>query len=140
MANNPQKSYEVCNAEANAAGHLMDGGYLRYFDGAVPVTANASLGSAVLMAELVFSGTAFQDATNGAATANALSPATNAKATGDPTFFRTYKADGTSVVLQGTIGQSGCDINIPKNGSDPVITIGVNVACDSFVYAVPRGA
>lgn len=110
------------NAELDAALEpALDNGYLRIYSGTMPANADASLGAATLLAELRFGATAFGVASAGTKTANAITGAT-AVASGTPTFFRAFKSDGTTVVIQGTAGASG-DLVIGAINSGDTIAI-----------------
>lgn len=45
-------------------------------------------------------------------TLNAITQDSSANATGTAAFFRIYKSDGTTVILQGSVGTSGQDLNL----------------------------
>ena len=116
------------NTELNAALEpALDSGYLRIYSGTVPTNADAALGGATLLAELRFGATAFGAASAGTATANAITSGT-AAASGTPTFFRTFKSDGTTVVMQGTAGAAS-DLVIGA------ITTGDTVSVSSFAVS-----
>jgi hypothetical protein len=61
---------------------------LRIHDGARPATADTALGAQTLLAELRFNAPAFGTAVDGVATANAITPARAARATGMAAWFR----------------------------------------------------
>lgn len=119
----------AANAEANATGPLANSGSIKIYAGTVPANANASLGGATLLASLAMSATAFGSASSGTITANAIT-STNAVATGTATFFRMFKSDGTTVVMQGTVGTSGADLNL----STAAIQINAAVSISSLTY------
>ena len=76
-------------------------GLLRWYAGAVPASAEASLGAATLLAELPCSATFAPGSASGLLTANAISPAA-AVGSGTATFYRLYKSDGTTPVAVAT--------------------------------------
>ena len=80
----------------------------------MPANADAALGSAVLLGTLAFSATAFQAASGHAAAANAITQDNSADATGDATFFREFKADG-SLEGQGSVGATGSGAELELN-------------------------
>ena len=100
------------NARENASNALLNNGYLRIYDGAQPVTADSALGAQVLLAELRFGSPAFGSAVAGVANANAITPDSDANATGTATWYRTYQSDGTTPVSCGTVGTSGANLNL----------------------------
>jgi hypothetical protein len=87
------------NRAADAVTVRANNGSLRIYSGTPPVDANAALSGNTLLATLPFSATAFGAASNGIATANALTAAI-APATGRPTFARIIESDGTTAVIQ----------------------------------------
>lgn len=110
MALNPKRSNAAANAAADAMAALCNGGYLRIYDGAQPANADTSVGSQVLLAELTFANPAFTAAVAGVATANAIQSDLTANATGVASWFRVFKADGTSAVWDGSVGVAAADL------------------------------
>lgn len=103
-------------------------GTLRIYDGTPPASANAALSGNVLLATLTCSATFAAAAASGVLTANAITSGT-AAATGTASFFRLLRPDGTTVVLQGTVGTSGQDLNL----NSVSIVSGGTVSVSSFV-------
>lgn len=136
MALNPQFSTESINAEADALGALLDNGYLRIYSGVQPVTANDVITvDNVLLAELRFAADAFPAAEDGVITANAMTDEDAALADGEATWCRCLKADGTSPVMDGTVGTE--DANVIINTT--AITTGIVVSVVApVVISVPR--
>lgn len=100
------------NVRLNAEGNLLDNGYLRIYDGTQAATPETAIGAQVLLAELRFATPA--DAANAAAGVMTLSAITDdsaANATGTASWFRALSSDGTTVVLDGTVGTSGANLN-----------------------------
>lgn len=82
---------------------------LRIYDGTRPATGGAAT---TLLAELTC-GTPFAGAAvNGVLTANAITQDASANATGTATWFRIVQADGITLVLDGSVGTSGSDLNL----------------------------
>lgn len=135
MANNLKLSNEFVNAQADAATALMNTGYLRIYSGTQPTNANTAIGAQVLLAELRFNATAAPAASNGVLTFNAITQDSSADATGTAAWFRALKSDGTSVCFDGSVGTSGCDLNIATTA----IVAGASVGVTSFVYTVNKG-
>lgn len=103
-------------------------GLLRIYDGTPPADVNTALSGNTLLAELALSATFAPAAASGLLTANAISNDTSADATGTATFFRLLTSAGVAVV-QGTVGTSGADLNMPSTS----ITSGGTVSVSSFV-------
>jgi hypothetical protein len=102
---------------------------LRIYDGTPPASANASLSSNTLLAELTMGSPPFGAASSGTLTAASITQDSSANATGTASFFRIYKADGTTVVAQGTVGTSGADLNL----NTTAIVSGAAVSVTSLV-------
>jgi hypothetical protein len=120
MSNNPFFSDESAKAAVDAVAAKCNSGKLRIYDGSQPTDANTALGAQVLLAELTMNATAFAASTASGsagskvvtAAANAITGDTSANATGTAAWFRVVKSDGTSIVFDGTVGTSGCDLNL----------------------------
>ena len=135
MANNLKLSNEAVNAEADALSVLLDNGYLRIYDGTQPTNADTAIGAQVLLAELRFNADAAPSASNGVLTFNAITQDSSADATGTASWFRALKSDGSTVIFDGAVGTSGCDLNIATTA----IVAGAIVGVTSFVYTVNKG-
>ena len=131
MALNLQISDAAANAAVNALAALANGGSIKIYAGTQPANANTAITGQTLLATLTLNATAFANAVGGVATANAITSAT-AVASGTATFFRVFKSDGTSVVFDGTVGTSGCDLNMNSN----VISSGATVAISSLTFTL----
>lgn len=99
-------------------------GSLRIYSGTPPVDATAALSSNILLATLALSATPFGPAAAGVATANVISTATSAAATGTPTFFRLLASDGVTVIFQGTAAATGAELNLTGLSSGQIIAGG----------------
>jgi hypothetical protein len=134
MALNPKLSHTASNAEAAAVSALCNTGYLRLYTGTQPTDANTAIGAQVKAAELRFGSTAFAAPVNGVATANAITSDTNAVG-GTVTWFRVFQSDGTTVLYDGTVGISGCNINLNSN----IIAAGAQVDVTTFSFTASEG-
>lgn len=112
MALNPKRSNAAANAACDAMAALANTGYLRIYDGTQPATADTAVSTQTLLAELRFGATAFGSAVAGVATANAITSDSSANATGTASWYRALKSDGSSVLWDGSVGTSGCDLNL----------------------------
>lgn len=135
MANNPKISSTAVNAQADALSDLLDNGYLRIYDGTQPANANTAVTTQVLLAELRFNATAAPAASGGTLTMNAITQDSSANNTGTATWFRALKSDGSTVVFDGSVGTSGCDINLGSTS----ITSGSSVGVTSMTFTVSAG-
>lgn len=135
MAHDVQITNLLANTQVDAALALANSGYIRYYGGSKPVSGDTALGSQTLLAELRFGSPAFGSASSGIATANPITADSSAPASGTATWFRVVKADGVTKLWDGTIGTSGCDINITGSA---VIAAGQSVALTSFTFTHPK--
>jgi hypothetical protein len=82
---------------------------LRIYDGTRPATGGTAT---TLLAELTCNATFAPAASGGVLTLNAITQDSSANATGTATWFRIVKSDGTTHVLDGSVGTSGSDLNL----------------------------
>lgn len=114
---------------------LLDSGYLRIYDGAQPATADTAISGQVLLAELRFNATAFGAGALGVAAANAITQDSAANASGTATWFRALKSDGTTVVLDGTVGTSSSNLDL----NSVAISSGAAVSVSAFSLTENKG-
>ena len=107
------KAVLLRNAELDAkTSYAGNAALLRFYSGTPPASADTALSGNTLLAELTC-GTPFASAASaGVLTLNSVTQDSSANATGTASFWRIYKADGTTVVKQGAPSTSGSDINM----------------------------
>ncbi len=129
MANSPEWSDASVEAAINALTALCNSGYLVIYSGTQPAEDGSLTGT--LLAKLTFGSTAFATATASGgtvtATANAIGSA-SALATGTAGYFALLKSDDATIVMTGSVGTTGADLNL----SSLSITSGVSVSCSGF--------
>jgi hypothetical protein len=130
LALNSQIADSVCNAQADVLARLLDAGLLRIYSGTQPATADTVLSGNTLLAELVFNATSAPAASGGVLTFNSITADSSANATGTATFFRAVKADGTTVILDGSVGTATSNMIIAA----VEITALQTVSCSSFTH------
>ena len=135
MANNPKQTNTAANAAADAVCALANSGLLRIYDGTQPATADTAVSTQTLLAELTLNSTAFGAAVAGVATANSITSDSTADASGTATWFRVVKSDGTTVLWDGSVGTSGCDLNL----NTAVVEAGAVVAVTALTYTISKG-
>jgi hypothetical protein len=103
-------------------------------DASAPANANAATGSATPLVEFTLDTPLGFTESGGVLTLD-TSPALTeaADATGTAAFFRLFQDDGTTVVLQGSVGTSGAELNLNTTS----ITTGVNVTITSGTITMP---
>ena len=136
MANNPLPYDATVIASVSAVTALANSGSLRIYTGAQPALNGAITGT--LLATLPMSATAFGTPTASAgtvtATANAITSA-SAGNTGTAGYFAILKSDASTIVLTGSVGTSGADLNL----SSTSISSGATVSCSSFTITQAEG-
>ena len=125
----------AANTAADAIAALLDGGFLRLYDGTRPTTAESAVTNQVLLAEIAFGDPAFGAAVGGIATANALTAEDSALATGTATWFRCVTNGGASV-FDGSIGIAGDGANLTLN--DVAIELGASVSISAGPFTTPK--
>jgi hypothetical protein len=122
----------ACCGRADNWAARLNNGYFRGYNGTPPVNVAAALSGNTLLIENRFSATAFPAATgHGATTSNALTVA-NAVASGTPTFYRGYAADGTTCVAQWNT--TDCTI------SPATVTAGVSITVNPMSHTEAVGS
>jgi hypothetical protein len=86
------------------------GSIIRLYDGSQPANANTAISTQTLLVSLTIAG-GFGTDSNGTITLGAVTSGT-AVASGTASFFRIVKSDGTTVVMDGSVGTSGSDLNL----------------------------
>lgn len=100
---------------------------LRIYDGTRPATGGTAT---TLLAELTCNATFAPAASGGTLTLNSITSDTSANATGTATWARIVKSDGTTHVLDCSVGTSGADINL----NTVSIVSGATVSVTSAVF------
>lgn len=134
MSLNTQLANATVNSQASALASLLNGGFLRIYSGTQPASADTALSGNTLLAELRFGSPAFGAPVNGLLTANAITSDSDAKATGTATFFRAYGSDGTTVVMDGSVGTSAANMIIATTS----VAQHQTVSCSSFTHQVNK--
>ena len=81
---------------------------IRIYSGTQPANANTAISTQTLLVSLNISG-AFGTDSNGTLTFSTINNGT-AVASGTASFFRIVKSDGTTVIMDGSIGTSSADL------------------------------
>jgi hypothetical protein len=132
MALNPLLYDAAADASVNAISALLNSGFLKVYTGAQPVLDGALTGT--LLVTLTFANPAFGAATATSMVATAAANTiTSGQAgnTGTAGYFALVKSDGTSTVITGTVGTSGCDLNF----SSVSFSNGATVSVSSFTIS-----
>jgi hypothetical protein len=122
------------NAKLGATGlraYIGTSALLRLYSGTRPTNPDTALSGNTLLAELTCNATAFGSESGGVLTAGAISSTTGQAGAGsgtNATFFRLFKSDGTTAVIDGDVGTSGSDLNLNNTS----IASGQSVSISSF--------
>lgn len=108
-------------------------GKIVIYDGTAPTNADTAItGANHALATFTLDSPGFGSASAGVITLANPPKTVSASLSGTASFFRLTKSDGT-VVLQGTVGTSGQQLNL----NTVVITAGVNVTITSGTITMP---
>jgi hypothetical protein len=113
--------------------YLGNGGTIKIYTGTQPATADTGIGGSTLLATFTLGSPGFGNAVNGVITLSGTPLTVAAAATGTAGWFRMWKSDGTTAVLDGSVGTSGAQINLNTTS----ITSGVNVSITSGTITMP---
>lgn len=132
MPLNTQLANATVNGQAANLAARLNGGFLRIYDGAQPANADTAIGAQVLLAELTFNATAAPAANDGLLTFNSITSDASANATGTATWFRAVSSNGTTVVMDGSVGIATSNLIL----NSVSIVAGGNVSVSSFTHDV----
>jgi hypothetical protein len=134
MAANTHLSSQSWDLALDAALNVLNSGFIEIYDGTQPATPNVAVGAQVKLAKLSLSATAFGSSSGGTKTANAVTSSA-ALATSTATWFRAFKSDDTTAVIDGSVGTSGADMNL----STVSIVTGATISVTSWTVSMPSG-
>lgn len=106
-----QYSAALRNARGDAhASQIGNAGLLRIYTGSAPAAcSDAATGTKLAEHTL---GSPFAPGASGGVVSPTLPSNVNALASGTAGYWRVYKSDGTTCVVQGSVGTSGADMNL----------------------------
>lgn len=137
MAADPRLTNAAASAAADAVVDRIDAGAgagtIKIYTATIPTDADTAIGAQTLLATLTFSDPAFGSASNGVATASAITSDTSADATGTAAWARIADSNGTTV-MDVTVGTSGEDINF----NTVSFVSGATVAITALTYTQPK--
>ena len=126
MASNLKYSNGTRNAQQQGLiTYAGSNAIIRIYSGTQPSNANTAISTQILLAALTVTGS-FGTDSNGTLTISSVA-STTAVASGTASFFRIVKSDGTTVVMDGSIGTSDADMVV----NTTTITSGENVQISS---------
>lgn len=121
---------DVANLKSNRSTTFTAGTAtkLLVYSGTMPTNAATALSGNTAIATLTSLVYGTPDATTAAMTMTAT--ADSSAVGGTAAFYRITKSDGTTAIEQGTVGTSGCDLNV----NSVTIAAGANVSLTSGSY------
>jgi hypothetical protein len=117
---------------SNGTRHSQNEGLITYagsgakisiYQGTQPANANTAISTQILLVTCTLAGV-FGTDTDGTLTLGTVNPGT-AVATGTAQFFRIFKSDGTTVVMDGSVGTSGADMNLDNTSINITQTVDI---------------
>lgn len=123
----------AANAEAEAFGKLLDGGFIDIFDGEMPPDADVPVNGQRRGVTLRLGAPAFGAAASGIVVASNIEPGV-ADAAIKATWARLFRADHATAVMDVTVGERDAAIVLPSID----IPRGITVSCSFFSHSVPR--
>jgi hypothetical protein len=133
MALNLKLADAHVNAQADALNALYNGGKLRIYAAPQPATADTAIGAQVKLIEFTLPNPCFGTSAAGVVTANAITDVIGLAA-GDAAFYRCTKADGTTGLQDGSVGTSGCNLNMDAI----TIVAGVTQHINGWSHTIPK--
>lgn len=134
MASNLKYSVAAKNAKLGSTGlvaFIGTSAQLKLYNGTQPTNPDTALAGNTLLVTLTCNATAFGAAASGVLTAGAITSGAGAAGAGagtTATFYRLFKSDGTTAVIDGTVGTTGSDLNL----DNPNIAQNQNVSVTSY--------
>lgn len=122
---------EAASGSADAVARLLDSGYLRAYSGTPPANAGTALSGNTLIAEWRLSATSAPASSGGIATFTTIAPAPTVAA-GTISFVRAFKANGTSAILQGSVGVASAATNVTMSNTS--VTSGLSLTPGTVTY------
>ncbi len=117
---------------ADAVSLRLDGGKLRIYSGPQPATPETSA-SGTLLCELALNADFAPASSGGVLTANAITSDSDADATGTAGYARLLKSDGTTAVMDCTVGVGSGDVQLDSLS----IVQHTTIACTSLTVTFP---
>ena len=107
------------------------GAIIHIYEGTQPSNANTAISGQTLLVSLTVTGS-FGTDSDGTITLSSVANGT-AVATGTAQFFRITKSDNSTVIMDGSVGTSGCDMNL--NNTSIASTQVVSITSGTIIRA-----
>ena len=132
---NTQLSNYTVDQQANQIITDLANGYLRIYTAPQPASADNPILAQTLLAELRFTNPSAPSSVNGVITFTAMAPV-NGLATGQAAFYRCLKSDGTTTIMDGSVGRNNANMVV----SNTLIVSGARVTVTDFTHTVEKAA
>lgn len=110
---------------------------LRIYTGQRPANVGTGISGQALLAELTLGSPAAGPAAGGVLTLNAITTDSSADGTGTAQWFRIFRSDGTTAVIDGDVAASPATSDLVLNTTSIVATGPVSIT--SFTITAPGG-
>lgn len=135
MTINTQLSDRTVNRQAQAIIDDLNAGYLRIYSGPQPLSADVPISSQILLAEQRFGSPAAPAPLNGVISfSNPV--ARNALADEKAVFYRYFMADGSTAILDGSVGTANANMVL----SNTKLVAGAKVTLTNLTHTVNKSA
>jgi hypothetical protein len=124
------------NAMLDTLTSSANSGLINIYSGTRPTNANTALSGNTLLASLTLNATSAGSASSGVWTANSITADSSADATGTASFARVFQSDGTTAIVDVSVGTSGAELNLNTLS----IVSGATVSVTSFTITFGVGA
>lgn len=123
---------EARNAQADALARLLDGGSVKVYSGTPPANVSTALSGNTLLATCQLNATSAPAASGGVLTFNSITDDSDIDASGTASFYRLFKTDGTTAVIQGSVATSGGSMTI----ADTALVAAGTLSISALTYTV----
>lgn len=135
----PKITVAVANAMLDAGiGTVANTGKLRVYDGTKPASCATAITTQVKLMEFTMAADAFPAASGGVLTANGIT-ASAAVVSGTAAWFRLFQSNGTTVLMDGTVGEAGSPDSVDLEIDSVVVVLDDIVAVTSFTITQSLG-
>lgn len=140
MAKNTRLTDLAVNAEADAFGALMNGGFIDIYDGTQPTSSDDAINGQRLGVTLTFGNPAFIPAIGGILSANPINSGVIVNQINPATWARIYRSDHKTVVMDVSVGMDDPRAGLIYNIALPTVHLvpGVTLSFSSFTHSVAK--
>lgn len=114
---------------------MGNGCLIKLYTGTRPTNPDTALSGNTLLGTLTGASPPAPATSGGVITFSAITQDSSADATGTATWFRIYKSDATTAVIDGDVGTSGSDLNL----NTTAIVTGGPILVTSLTITMPGG-